>query len=199
MDSAFWVNARFSYALLRACAIERESVTEKLHRSHGTGAFEPSQFRAIGTDCVFESGVLVFHPENITLGHNVYVGHQTILKGYYRNEMVIGDHTWIGQQCFFHAAGGITIGKRVGVGPGVKILTSVHQEAGRAIPVLFAPVETAPVVIEDDSDLGINSVILPGVTVGRGAIVGAGSVVTRNVPPYAIVAGVPARVRRSRP
>ena len=60
--------------------------------------------RALGVDCVFEAGVLVFHPENIRLGRNVYVGHQAILKGYYRNEMVIGDETWIGQQCFFHFA-----------------------------------------------------------------------------------------------
>ena len=80
------------------------------HRSHGDGRFEPSQFRAIGPDCVFEPGVLVFHPESITLGANVYVGHYAILKGYYKNAMVIGDETWIGQQCFLHAAGGITIG-----------------------------------------------------------------------------------------
>ncbi len=172
---------------------------EKLHRSHGTGQFTPEQFRALGDDCVFEPGVLVFHPENITLGRNVYVGHYAILKGYYRNEMRVGDRTWIGQQCFFHAAGGLTIGARVGVGPGVKIITSVHAEAGRGVPVLYSPVETAPVVIEDDADLGVNSVILPGVTVGRGAIVGAGAVVARDVPPYAVVAGVPAKVLRYRP
>lgn len=169
------------------------------HRSHGTGEFDPSQFRAIGADCVFERGVMVFHPENISLGENVYVGHQAILKGYYRNEMVIGSHTWIGQQCFFHSAGGIRIGERVGIGPGVKILTSVHAEAGREVPVLFAPIESAAVVIEDDGDLGVNSVILPGVRVGRGAIVGAGAVVTEDVPAYAVVAGVPARVLRMRP
>ena len=105
---------------------------ERRHRSHGTGLFEPSQFRALGEGCVFEPGVMVFHPENISLGRNVYVGHQAILKGYYRNEMVIGEQTWIGQQCFFHSAGGLTIGARVGIGPGVKIITSVHaRRAGR--------------------------------------------------------------------
>jgi acetyltransferase-like isoleucine patch superfamily enzyme len=169
------------------------------NRSHGDGRFDPSQFRAIGPDCVFETGVLVFHPENITLGANVYVGHYAILKGYYKNELSIGDGTWIGQQCFFHGAGGLTIGRNVGIGPGVKIITSVHEEAGRGIPVLHAPVTFAPVVIEDDVDLGVNSIVLPGVTVGRGAIVGAGAVVNRDVPPYAIVAGVPAKVIRMRP
>lgn len=172
---------------------------ERLHRSHGTGLFEAGQFRALGDGCVFEPGVMVFHPENISLGRNVYVGHQTILKGYHRNEMVIGEQTWIGQQCFFHSAGGLTLGARVGVGPGVKIITSAHAEAGRDVPVLFSPVETAAVVIEDDCDLGVNSVILPGVRVGRGAVVGAGAVVTADVPAYAVVAGVPARVLRMRP
>lgn len=169
------------------------------HKSHGDGRFEPSQFRRIGPDCVFESGVLVFHPENISLGANVYVGHYAILKGYYRNEMVIGDETWIGQQCFFHSAGGLTIGARVGIGPGVRVITSVHKEAGRGVPVLFSPVETAPVLIEDDADVGVGSIILPGVTIGRGAVVGAGAVVNRSIPPYAVAAGVPARVLRYRP
>ena len=171
----------------------------RTHRSHGTGSFAPEQFRALGEDCVFEPGVLVFHPENISLGRNVYVGHYAILKGYYRNEMRVGDQTWIGQQCFLHAAGGLTLGARVGVGPGVRIITSVHQEAGRELPVLFSPIEMAPVVIEDDADLGVGSVVLPGVTVGRGAVVGAGAVVTADVPPYAVVAGVPAKVLRYRP
>lgn len=169
------------------------------HRSHGTGAFAPSDFRACGADCVFETGVLVFHPENITLGRNVYVGHQSILKGYYRNELRIGDETWIGQQCFLHAAGGLTIGARVGIGPAVKVVTSQHTEAGRETAVLFSPIAFAPVVIEDDADVGTGAVLLPGVTVGRGAIVGAGAVVTEDVPAYAVVAGVPARLIRYRP
>jgi acetyltransferase-like isoleucine patch superfamily enzyme len=147
---------------------------------------------------VLEAGVLVFHPENVSLGRNVYVGHQTILKGYHKNQMVIGDETWIGQQCFLHAAGGISIGARVGIGPGVKILTSSHTEAGRQTAVLFSPIEMAAVTVEDDADIGVGAILLPGVTVGRGAIVGAGAVVTRNVPAYAVAAGVPARLLRHR-
>ena len=78
--------------------------------SHGTGIFDPTQFASLGNNVVFESGVLVFHPENMEIGDNVYVGHNSILKGYYRNVMLIGSGTWIGQQCFFHSAGGLTIG-----------------------------------------------------------------------------------------
>jgi acetyltransferase-like isoleucine patch superfamily enzyme len=164
-------------------------------RSHGSGAFTPEALARCGRDTCFEPGVLIFHPENVEIGDDVYVGHQAILKGYYKNRLVIGDRTWIGQQCFFHAAGGITIGRRVGIGPGVRILTSKHQlPADVDTPIMDGPLEFGAVVIEDGADLGVSAVVLPGVTIGRGAQVGAGAVVTRDVPAGAIVVGVPARV-----
>ncbi len=168
-------------------------------RSHGDGRFERSQLRAVGEHVVFEDGVRIWHPETVSLGENVYVGHGAMLKGYYKGELVVGDDTWIGQGCFFHSAGGIRIGARVGVGPFVKILTSVHEEAGRDVAILEAPLRFAPVVVEDDSDLGVGAILLPGVTVGRGAQIGAGAVVTKDVPPWAVVAGNPAKLLRMRP
>lgn len=174
------------------------SSAPRQYKSHGTGAFSPAQFRAIGANVIFEAGVLVFHPENILLGTNIYIGHYTILKGYHRNEMRIGDHTWVGQACFFHSAGGIVIGKNVGIGPHVKILTSRHAEEGIHIPILHSRIEEAPVIIEDDCDLGIGAIILPGVTIGRGSQIGAGAVVTHDVEPYSVVAGVPAKLLRKR-
>lgn len=170
-----------------------------IRKTHGDGSYDPTSFKALGTGCVFETGVMVFHPENISLGNDVYIGHQTILKGYHKNEMSIGSGAWIGQQCFLHSAGGIYIGENVGIGPGVRIITSVHQEAGRDVPILHSAVEMAAVHIEPDADIGVSSTILPGVTVGRGAQVGAGSVVTRSVPQYAVVAGAPAKLLRMRP
>lgn len=169
------------------------------HSSHGDGSFRTEQFARCGPDCVFEAGVLVFHPENIELGRNVYIGHQAILKGYFKNTMRIGDETWIGQQTFLHSAGGIDIGARVGIGPGVRIITSSHGEAGRGVPILSSPVELGPVVIEDDCDLGVGAIVLPGVRIGRGAQIGAGAVVAEDVPAYCVAVGVPARVTRERP
>jgi acetyltransferase-like isoleucine patch superfamily enzyme len=169
------------------------------HRSQGSGAFSPEQLAACGEGCVFEADVLVFHPENVHLGARVYIGHRTMLKGYYKNEMHIGDETWIGQSCFLHSAGGIHIGARVGIGPSVMVLTSTHAELGRSTPPLASPLEFAPVHIEDEVNIGIGSIILPGVRIGRGAKVGAGSLVTADVAPYAIVAGSPARFLRERP
>ena len=167
-------------------------------RSHGTGLFEPRQFAQLGNGVVIEPGVLVFHPENIVLEDNVYIGHYTILKGYYKNRMVIGEGTWIGQQCFLHGAGGLEIGKNVGIGPGVKIITSAHAEEFEDQPILHNPIEFAPVIIQDGADIGIGAIVLMGVTIGRGAQIGAGAVVTRDVPPFAVCAGVPAKVVRMR-
>ena len=166
--------------------------------SHGTGTIHPEKFRSLGDNVVFEPGALVFHPENIRIGDNVYVGHYAILKGYHRNLMEIGDNTWIGQAVFLHSAGGLRIGRNVGIGPHARIITSRHEECGPETPVIACPVVFGEVVLEDDCDIGVGATLLPGVTVGRGAIVGAGAVVTGNVEPYTVVAGSPAKLLRRR-
>jgi acetyltransferase-like isoleucine patch superfamily enzyme len=167
-------------------------------RSHGSGDFKIEQFAKIGKGVIFEPGVMVFHPENIEIGDDVYIGHYVILKGYYRNKMIIGSGSWIGQQCFFHSGGGIRIGRNVGIGPGVKIITSSHAEEGIAKPILHSRIEFSPVEIGDDSDIGVGAIILPGVSIGKGVQVGAGAVVTHSVENYAVVVGVPAKILRSR-
>lgn len=166
--------------------------------SHGTGKVNLKLLHHLGKGVVLEDGVLIFHPENISILDNVYVGHNTILKAYYKNKLIIGEGTWIGQQCFFHSAGGINIGKNVGIGPGVKIMTSSHVDSNPNEPILHQSLKFAPVTIEDNSDLGINSVIMPGVTIKKGTQVGAGAVVTKSFPEYSVIAGVPARLIRTR-
>ncbi len=168
------------------------------YRSHGDGSIDRSAFGAIGDDVIFEAGVMVFHPGQIRLGSNIYVGHQTILKGYHRNLLEIGDNSWIGQQCFIHSAGGVIIGANVGIGPGVKIISSYHEDEGSDRPIMAGDIVFAPVSIGDGCDLGVGAIILPGVSIGKGCQIGAGAVVSRDVPDYSIAAGVPARVTRSR-
>jgi acetyltransferase-like isoleucine patch superfamily enzyme len=164
-------------------------------RSHGSGEVDLGALAACGRGVVIEPGALVFHPENVHLADEVYVGHYAILKGYYINELRIGRGSWIGQQAFLHAAGGITVGVRVGIGPGARILTSRHALSGDLpdTAIMDRPLEFAPVVLEDGCDIGVGAIILPGVTVGANAQVGAGAVVTRDVAPGAVVVGVPAR------
>ena len=166
-------------------------------KSQGGGTPDISKLARLGKDVVFEAGVLIFHPENIEIGDDVYIGHNAILKGYYRNKMEIGSGTWIGQQCFFHSAGGLKIGRNVGIGPAVKIITSYHEGKDPSKPILHTPIVFKSVIIDDDVDIGTGAIILPGVCVGKGAQVGAGAVVCEDVESYAVVAGVPAKpIRR---
>ena len=166
--------------------------------TRGNGEFESNQFKKIGSNIIFEDGVRVFHPESIELGDNIYVGHNTILQGYYKNLMKIGTNTFIGPNCFFHSAGNITIGENVGLAAYVKILTSYHNDNGIEIPISFSEVVFEEVIIEDEVHVGIGSIILPGVSIGKGAQIGAGAVVTKSIPDFAVAVGVPARVVRFR-
>lgn len=171
---------------------------DRTYSSEGTGNFELTDFKSVGSNVVLESGVLVFHPKNIVIGNNVYIGHNSILKGYYKNEMIIDDHTWIGQGCYFHSAGGIKIGKSVGIGPMVKIITSFHETIEPELPVLYHNLVFKEVRIDDGCDIGIGAIIMPGVKIGEGAVIGAGAVVTENIPSFCIAAGVPAKVIKRR-
>jgi acetyltransferase-like isoleucine patch superfamily enzyme len=170
----------------------------KPRTSHGTGCFTPTDLKRLGEGTVLEQGIRIWHPETVEIGDGVYVGHGTMLKGYHNSRMVIGAGTWIGQMCFFHSGGGIVIGRNVGVGPCVKILTSMHRLDQRDRPILHAGIDFLPVRIEDDADIGVGAILLPGVTVGTGAQVAAGAVVAEDVAPFSIVAGVPARLLRER-
>ena len=88
----------------------------------------------------------------------------------------------------------ITIGDRVSIAPRVTLVTSSHPNNSRIRE--FAPVGRGPVSIEADAWIGSGAIVLPGVTIGRGAVVGAQSVVAADVPPLHVVAGQPARTIR---
>jgi acetyltransferase-like isoleucine patch superfamily enzyme len=93
-----------------------------------------------------------------------------------------------------------TIGQRVSIATNVTLVVDSNPNNSRLDQQPYVKehlIKTAPVIIEDDVWLGTNAVVLPGVRVGRGAIVGAGAVVTRDVPPFTVVAGVPARPVRT--
>jgi acetyltransferase-like isoleucine patch superfamily enzyme len=90
--------------------------------------------------------------------------------------------------------GNLIIGDRVSIAPRVTLVTSSHPNNSKIRD--FAPVARGPIVIEDDAWLGAGCVILPGVRIGRGAVVGANSVVAQNVLPLHVVAGQPAHTIR---
>lgn len=167
-------------------------------RTHGTGQFSPSDLGGCGEGCVFEDDVLIFNAPHVFLERDVYVGHRAMLKGDTRNRLEIGAGSWVGQNVYMHSAGGIRIGRDVGIGPGTMILTSTHEEVPPGTPILHGKLQFASVLVGDGCDLGISSIILPGVTLGRSVQVGAGSVVADSFPDDVVVAGVPARVLRPR-
>jgi maltose O-acetyltransferase len=108
--------------------------------------------------------------------------------------LTIGTRTSVNRGCILHCGGGLTIGADVLIGPGVVIYSQNHryEDAGRLISE--QGYDRRPVRIEDGAWIAARAVVLPGVTVGRGAVVAAGAVVTRDVEPFSVVAGVPARV-----
>jgi acetyltransferase-like isoleucine patch superfamily enzyme len=142
-------------------------------------------------------GVLVLHPHTFEIGDAVFLGNQTFLQGRHDGRCAIGAHAWIGPQSYFDCRD-LELGEYVGWGPGAKVLGSDHTGEPSDVPIIQTDLVIKPVRVAKWADIGVNAVLLPGVTVGQGAIVGAGAVVTHDVPDYAIVAGVPAKLLRLR-
>jgi acetyltransferase-like isoleucine patch superfamily enzyme len=149
--------------------------------------------RRCGNGVRIASGVGLRHPETFEIGEGVFIGEQTIIHGRHDGNCRIGNKVWIGPQSYFDARD-LVLEDYVGWGPGAKVLGSEHIATPVELPIIATDLRIAPVRVEAHADIGVNAVLLPGVTVGRGSIVGAGAVVTRDVPPFSKVAGVPARV-----
>ncbi|OPZ09039.1 MAG: Maltose O-acetyltransferase [candidate division BRC1 bacterium ADurb.BinA292] len=110
----------------------------------------------------------------------------------------IGNYVYIGHGAAFHGIGGITIGDNISFSPHVQIHTSNHRyEQADALPYDHVSY-LKPVRVESHAWIGANVLICPGVTIGEGAVVAMGSVVTRDVPPCTVVGGNPARVIKER-
>ena len=127
------------------------------------------------------------------VGRNVRLRMPVVV--YEPEQLELGDDVDIGELCVLRASGGLVIGSRVLIAAGSVLATRGHP---LALP-RFGQVEDAPLRIEDDVWIGSGAILLPGVTVGRGCVVAAGAVVTRDVPPFTVVAGVPARALRDVP
>jgi acetyltransferase-like isoleucine patch superfamily enzyme len=108
---------------------------------------------------------------------------------YAPERLEMGDEVDIGEFTHIRANGGVRIGSRVLIASHVVITSRAHPVA---LP-RYGVTEDAPVAIEDDVWIGAGAIILPGVTVGRGAVVAAGAVVTTSIEPYKVMGGVPAR------
>lgn len=171
--------------LLRYCgrrmAMRNGSVEiPKSCRIHPAALIHPRKASIkLGEDCTIAPGTIV--QGAVTLGACSSIQSGSIIIGYGAGEA---------------AAGRITIGDDVRIAPFVQILGGNHDISAPEEPI--GPVIPEPIVIGDRVWVGGRVVITAGVTVGHNAVLGAGAVVTKNVPPYAIVGGVPAKVLRMR-
>lgn len=132
----------------------------------------------IGSSCRIDRGVRILSANNaiVTLGDNTRVGLYTVFNG--------GDS--------------ITVGEKSLISGFVYLQTSMHGFAQKSTSVQEQGYLHAAVVLEEDSWLGTHVVIMPGVRLGRGAVVGSNAVVNKNVEPYQVVAGIPAKVIKER-
>jgi len=114
-------------------------------------------------------------------------------------EIVVEERAYIGHSCLFYGHGGIHVGHDALLANGVQLICGNHTFAQRDVPIRDQRGEEKPIIIGPDVWLGASAIVLGGVTIGQGAVVGAGSMVTRDLLPYSIARGVPARVVGERP
>lgn len=166
------------------CLVLYYGIAKKMPESDSRISFGAKGFRAMLCKGIFESV-----GEGINIEKNVFFG-----KGV---DITIGDKSGLGLNA--RVQGPLHIGKDVMMGPDVMIYTRNHETSSLDRPMNQQGVTNPQkVVIEDDVWIGARAIILPGVTIGNGSIIAAGSVVTKDVKPYEIVGGVPAKLIKNR-
>jgi acetyltransferase-like isoleucine patch superfamily enzyme len=156
-------------------------------------------FASYGGRSVIEPPVRLAGEARITIGNDVFVGSgswlQTLERPGHSGVLEIGDGTSIAGQCVLSAAVSVRLGRKVLLARNVYVSDHIHTYDDPTRAVLEQGISRLePVEIEDGAWLGQNVVVCPGVTIGRGAVVGANSVVLHDVPDHAVAVGAPAVV-----
>jgi len=159
-------------------------------------------FRKCGRDVVVWPLARIVAPERITLGDSVIIDDFVFLMG--GEETVLGSFIHIGAFTSIAGGGRLVMEDFAGLSGGVRVYTGNEDYGGGsltnpAVPAPYRRAERSFVHLEKHVIVGANTVILPGVRIGEGAAVGANSLVTRDVPPWTISVGSPARPVRERP
>ena len=158
----------------------------------------------LGSGVYLDRGVYLHAlPSGISIGDNTFLMHHTMMHVFNFRSLPHSGIT-IGKNCFFgefnviRGQGGVTIGNDVYTGPMVQIVAVNHVFHDAERPIREQGITAKGITIEDDVWLGANATVVDGVTIGKGSIIGAGSVVTHNIPPYSIAVGTPAKPIKSR-
>lgn len=163
------------------------------------------EFQACGVGCYFGGFSMLLGAKHIRLGNRLYIGKDVVWEVYdkfhqqsFTPSLTFGDGSSFGDGGHISCINRVTIGNGVRIGRKVFITDNSHGASERVIldtPANQRPlVSKGPVIIQDCAWIGEMACIMPGVTIGQGAIVGANAVVTHDVPPYTLVAGNPARI-----
>lgn len=155
------------------------------------------KFKKIGNKCSLGKNITILGNGNsITLGDAVAIRNNVLLAG--NGSLKIGDNTAINGDTIISCYDQIKIGSDVMIAPRCYILDIDHSYKHRDLPISKQGYDTAPIKIGDGVWLGTQVVITKGVTIGEGAIVAANSVVTKDIPPYTIYGGIPAKLIKHR-
>lgn len=162
--------------------------------------FVGRKFKSIGKDCSFHPLLNINHPECISLGNDVVIGSFSWIGAYGEKDqpagkLIIGNRVHIGSHSTIIAKNKIKIGNNILMSQRVVILDNIHEYKDIEKAVIDQPIsDRGEIIIEDNCFIGVNSVILQKVKIGKHAIIGANSVVTHDVPSYSVVAGSPAKI-----
>ena len=156
----------------------------------------------LGNNVFMDDRVVIFQRDNagpIEIGNRVYIYRDVVLESGYGGHLKIGDDSSIHPRCQLNAyCSSIQIGRGVMIAPNCAFYSYSHGTAPDK-PIASQPLETkGAIIIEDEAWIGVGVIILSGVRIGKGAVIGAGSVVTSDIPDNVVATGVPARVVKKR-
>lgn len=170
------------------------------------GAYYKQVLAHLGRNSLIDIGVSIFNPRNVRIGDGTHIDTYVKIEG--GGPVAIGSYNHIASFTILAGRGGLTTGDYVGISAGSMLysasnhytdgLTDKYFIMSACAPATDQLVKEIPVVMEDHSFIGMNTIVLPGVRIGRGVVVGAGALVADDVPPWTVAVGVPARVVKER-